>query len=163
MNNDRQPAIGAGGAGGMAIRFVKLSDRRHRTEVTRADGSTDAMDYDSRSYLRHDLAHYAVEATLELHTGFWGSVAAGASFGAADIDGADVGLAERLAGPIQTLMRRDARPDDYHAVLTAVIADPVSPTIADALHTRARALSGHWAATPYGEAMALVWPPSQGA
>jgi len=142
----------------MIVGFVKISDRRHLVEVRRRDGTSEQVELDSRSFLRHDLAHYAVEAELGLAAGVWGSVAAGASFDSRGIDGADVELAERLAGPIQTAIRVRAEPDRIHAVLLAVLGTEVSTDVAASLHHRIRALMGAWAATPYGDVMTLTWP-----
>lgn len=144
----------------MTVGFVKISDRRHLVEVRRQDGTSEHVELDSRSFLRHDLAHYAVEAELRLAAGVWGSVAAGASFDGVGIDGADVELAERLAGPIQTLIRVGPEPDQIHAVLIAVLTTKVSTDVAASLHRRIRALMGAWAATPYGDVMTLTWPPT---
>lgn len=142
----------------MEVRFTKLSDVQHAVTVTRADGSTERVVLDSRSYLRHDLAHWAVETTFGLRAGVWGSVAAGGSLSGDGLDGADMALAERLSGPVQTLMRTEAGPDEIAETLRRVHPDPVTDDLAPALHERLRQLRGHWKATPYGADMVLEWP-----
>lgn len=146
----------------MQIAFIKISDERHAVEVTRDDGSRDRVELDSRSFLRHDLAHYAVEVELELEGGVWGSVASGASLAGDGLDGDDMDRAESLAGPMQTMMRVAAGVDEIRDVL-----DRVAPTmparqhdLAERLHDRIRRLNGHWAATPYGGSMVLELPPA---
>lgn len=143
----------------MTVHFVKLSEQRHRVEVHRADGTHDTADLDTRSFLRHDLAHYAVEATLGLQGGVWGSIAAGGSFDGNDLDGADMTLAETLAGPVQTLMRIEAPPDEVYDTIMRVAPETASREVADHLHAWMRALTGRWRSTGYGDALELEWPP----
>lgn len=61
----------------MDIIFTKISDEQHSVTVRRTDDSEDSTVLNSRSFLRHDLAHLAVESEVPLTKGFWGCVAAG--------------------------------------------------------------------------------------
>lgn len=142
----------------MHIRFEKLSDRRQRLEVTRCDGSVEAAELDSRSFLRHDLAHLAVELEVPFVRGFWGSVAGGASVGGVALTGADVMAAEALAGPVQTLLRTGVTPERVLALLERVAPERASAELAERIAERARRLLGQWRATPYGAALELDWP-----
>jgi hypothetical protein len=45
--------------------FSKLSDDQHRLEIVRTDGQREQMSCETRSYLVHDLLHYAGRATFE--------------------------------------------------------------------------------------------------
>jgi len=139
--------------------FVKLSDRRHVVRVERSDGSSESVELDSRSFLRHDLAHFAVELELELSGGVWGSVACGGSLSGTGLDGADMSIAETVSGPMQTMMRTGADAAAIESVLTRVAPQIAVPGVGERMHARLRALAGHWAATPYGGEMVLEWPP----
>lgn len=140
----------------MEVRFTRLTDEEHAVEVVRDDGSRERVVLDTRSFLRHDLAHWAVEAELGLTGGVWGSVAAGGSLGGEGLDGPDMATAESLAGPVQTLLRTEAGVDAYGAVLARAGID--DPDVAARLHERVRRLRGHWQATGYGRSMVLHWP-----
>ena len=142
----------------MEVRFTKLSDARHSVEVTRDDGSTERVELDSRSFITHDFAHLAVEAELELENGFWGSVATGASLAGVGLEGNDITLAERLAGPVQSLLRVDAGPAEIQAALESVAPDVVDHQTGAGIHERLRRLLGKWRATPYRREMAVSWP-----
>lgn len=67
----------------MRVTFRKLVDQRLTTwdalrgKRTRVPGATMAL---GRGGLPHDLIQFVVEGTLSLDRGFWGSVAAGATF-----------------------------------------------------------------------------------
>jgi hypothetical protein len=142
----------------MDIAFTKISDQRHEVKVTRVGGSTERLELDTRSALRHDLAHFAVELEVPIRLGYWGSVAAGASLTGEGIAGPDARLAELLAGPCQTLMRIEAAPEAYFDVLVRVTPSAANADLARRIHERVRQLRGHWQATPYGGEMRLMWP-----
>jgi hypothetical protein len=140
------------------VAFIKLSDQRHLVRVRRADRTTESVELDSRTFLRHDLAHFAVERELGLRNGVWGSVAAGGSLSGDGLDGADMALAETVSGPMQTMMRTGADSAEIFDVLARVAPEVASIELATRLHARLRSLSGHWVSTPYGGEMELEWP-----
>jgi hypothetical protein len=61
----------------LRIRIHKLNDEQHRLEIVRADGRCEEVLCETRSYLRHDFLHYAVESSAALTSGFWGLLASG--------------------------------------------------------------------------------------
>lgn len=142
----------------MRIAFVKFSDERHAVKITRADGTAESIELESRGYLRHDLAHFAIELELPIPRGFWGCVASGASLTGDGVAGSEALLAESLAGPIQTLIRVDAGPDAYIELLRKSLPTRATGDLAKRVHERVRQLRGHWKATPYGGEMELIWP-----
>ena len=142
----------------MRIAFTKISDEKHRVEITRANGTSESVELESRSFLRHDLAHFAIELELPIGKGYWGCVSSGASLSGSGVAGAEAQLAESLAGPIQTLMRIDADSDAYLAMLREIAPAHAGQDLAARLHERVRRLRGHWKSTPYGGEMRLVWP-----
>ena len=147
----------------MKITFTKISDLNHAVSIIREDGSCDQHELNSRSFLRHDLAHYAVELEVPISSGYWGCVSDGAALSGEGVDGEEIWLAESLAGVVQTLMRTNAGPNDYRQHTDRVLGDRSSADLATRIHERIRQLRGHWKATPYGECMQLAWPLSPNA
>lgn len=145
----------------MEILFSKISDQEHALTVRRHDGSTDSVVLNSRSFLRHDLAHLAVELEVPINSGFWGSVAGGTALSGNFKGGPDMALAEKLAGPIQTLLRTKADTDQFLGVLNRVCPELASWDLAARIRERGRRLQGHWQATPYGEDMLVRWDPQR--
>lgn len=142
----------------MEVRFTKVSDAEHAVAVARGDGTREQVRLDSQSFLRHDLAHWAVELELGLDHRVWGSVAGGGSLRGEGLDGGDMVLSESVAGPAQTLMRTEAGPVEIAEVLRRMTSVPDISALAERLHERLRQLQGHWKATPYGGDMVLHWP-----
>ncbi len=140
------------------IAFTKISDERHAVAITRADGTSESVEVETRGFLRHDLAHFAIELELPIRKGYWGCVASGASLAGEGVVGSDARLAESLAGPIQTLFRVDAGPDAYLELLKELSSATGSQDLALRVHERVRQLRGNWKSTPYGGQLELVWP-----
>jgi len=142
----------------MDILFTKISDQEHALTVRRQDGSTDSVVLNSRSFLRHDLAHLAVELELPLARGFWGSVAKGQALGGKEFKGGpELALAEALSGPVQTLLRTKADSEPFLDVLNRICPEKASWDLAARIRERGRRLQGHWQATPYGDDMRVRW------
>jgi hypothetical protein len=141
----------------MHIAFTKISDERHAVTITRTDGTSESVEVETREFLRHDLAHFAIESELPIRKGFWGCVAAGASLAGDGVAGSDAALAESLAGPIQTLFRIDAGLDAYRELLGGSESTSGGQDLAARVHERVRQLRGQWRATPYGGQMELDW------
>jgi hypothetical protein len=149
----------------MRIRLTRLDDRRHVLEIKRADGSHERAELETRSTLRHDLTHLALEEAAGIDDGFFGSLAAGralAALSGAIYTGRMLAL-ERAVAVLQSLSR-DADPRDVHARVVASLAlqDEAPPAwftaeLVVAVHARLRALLGLWGSTPYGGAMELTW------
>ena len=144
----------------MHIAFTKISDQKHAVTIARTDGTSESVEVETREFLRHDLAHFAIELELPIRKGYWGCVASGASLSGEGVAGGDARLAESLAGPIQTLFRIEAGPDAYLELLGRFSQTNGSQDLAARVHERVRQLRGHWKATPYGGQMDLVWPES---
>lgn len=157
-----RPRRGRAYGDGVEISFRKLSDHRHAVGITRPDGSHDEVELDSKDFLRHDLAHLAFELEAGLADGVWGSVARGCRLAGDDLDGADVEVAERAAGALQTLMRTGASAEEIYHVLVRRVPEIMTPDLAQRIHERCRRLVGHWASTGYGDEMTIVWPEPDG-
>ena len=142
----------------MEIRITKISDEAHAVQVNRRDASSEQIELNSRSFLRHDFAHFAVEHEIPLRAGYWGSVANGAALGG-EIESPEIWLAESLAGPVQTLIRKDSPVARYLEVLERVVPDRATSDLAERIYNCGRRLTGHWRATPYGEFMIIHWAP----
>jgi hypothetical protein len=140
------------------IAFTKICDETHAVTITRADGTSERVEVETRAFLRHDRAHYAIELEMPIRKGFWGCVASGASLAGEEVAGSDAWFAESLAGPIQTLFRVEAGPDAYLELLQRSSPTSGVQDLAARVYERVRQLRGRWKATPFGGRMDLDWP-----
>lgn len=139
-----------------------LRPRDPRThEFARLDLPPLRLTLDTRSFLVHDLAHYAAEAEAGLLGGFWGLTAAGAdprALVAFDGAGGELAVAEALSAPLQSLWHGRMEPGLYEALAAAHV--PAAAGFAERALERMRTVMGAWRATPFGGALELEWPPT---
>ena len=157
----------------MRIAFRRIDDSAHVLEVTRADGVTEAVACETRSYLLHDLLHYAVESEAGLSRGFWGSLAAGKTLGqmndrsgAGMADGAgEMAAIERIVGAMHlTTKGRSSREvvlgvRRFYVSIGEEAPAWLTEALVDRVQERMRRLQGQWKATPRGGRMELSFPP----
>jgi hypothetical protein len=156
----------------MRIILGKISDDRHSLTIVRDDGRREQVECETRSYLMHDLLHFAVESEGRLREGFWGTLAAGRSLAemnerenggpmAATPElmaieqtvGALSGLTKgRSAAELVAGMRRFA--ESLGGELPAWLTE----SFVEAVQERMRSLTGRWRATPFRGEMDLEWP-----
>jgi hypothetical protein len=158
----------------LTIRLTKISDERHRLDIVRADGSGEGAELETRSFLVHDLIHYAVESTAGLRESFWGLLASGQTF--ADLHDAvanrpaamrgtisgEAGLTETIVGIYTGMAMGRNSADDTHAALANVFAvheQHMPPWLtldfAREVQEKLRRLRGEWKALPFGRTMEL--------
>jgi hypothetical protein len=158
----------------MRIVFRKLSDERHVLEIEHADGRRESAECETRSFLNHDLLHYAAESEAKIDFGFWGRLAAGTTLAELNdkehqgplYDRPDMLVVEQVVGALTGAIRGRS-PDDVVAGLHQLaeaqsIPMPawLTPAFVEAVQRRMRALLGQWQATRFGAAMELRWPDS---
>lgn len=145
----------------MQIHLTRTSNTTHRIEITRADGSTESAVVDTRSFLVHDLVHFAVETELAQSQGFYGLLASGRAM--AEINDRDnpppepaLMRIEGLVGPLQSLSQERGDAQALQAWFSA--QDPsLPPDFVARILARMRRLLGHWRGTPFGQTMQLHW------
>jgi hypothetical protein len=145
----------------MQVLLTRVSDSEHRFEIERADGSSESAVLNTRSFLVHDLVHFAVESELQETQAFYGLLAAGRPL--AEINDREnppsepaLMRIEALVGPLQSLCQGRG---DRGAILAYFqqVNTPVEAAFVDAVLERMRQLLGHWRGTPFPESMRLEW------
>jgi hypothetical protein len=152
----------------LALSFTRVSPTYHRFEYRRADGTGETLELETRSFLVHDLIHYAVESEAGLRGSFYGildriggyeelSVNGGAALGG------EIAITERIVGALTGALREDDLDEaafvrsvtEYLDLFEERAPRWFSETFVLAVRERMRQLTGRWNATPFGEAMEL--------
>ncbi|HUQ01746.1 MAG TPA: hypothetical protein VM261_04585 [Kofleriaceae bacterium] len=156
----------------MQIELHKISEQRHALTIVRADGTRERVECETRSFLQHDLLHYATEAEAGVDVGFWGRLAAGATLAELNdkalqgslYDQPAMLVVEQIVGALTGAIKGRS-PDDVVNGLQQLaeaqqIAMPAWLTAAfvERVQARMRGLVGRWNATPFGTSMTLPWP-----
>jgi hypothetical protein len=171
----------------MQIRLRKISDLRHRLEIVRTDGSRDAVELATRSFLIHDFLHYAVETRAGLEASFWGMLASGKSFrdvhesfamvrpaDRAALLRSEAAVTEAVVGALTGVVQeRDQKRADAEAAIAGLArlfeaqerALPAWLTAAfvDGVYEHMRRLRGEWRAVPFGGDMVIEFTPGAAA
>lgn len=153
----------------MLIRFRKISDDRHELSIVRPDGGCETVACETRSYLMHDLLHYAVEAEAGIDDGFWGTLARGETLARMNDRqhppaGDGLGRVETVVGALHGATKGAgaaalyAGIRDYAVNLGIDLPAWLDEPFVEAVVARMRALRGRWRATRFGEALELPWP-----
>jgi hypothetical protein len=157
----------------LRVAFRKITDERHVLEVTRADGRTESVECETRSYFAHDLLHYAVESEARLNGGFWGNLAAGKTLaqmndrtgaGMSDVAG-EMGAIERIVGAMHLTTKGRSSRDivggvrRFYESIGEEAPAWLTEALVDAVQARMRRLQGAWRATPRGGRLELSFPP----
>jgi hypothetical protein len=162
----------------MRIRLTKVSDAEHGLELIRDDGTRESIALASRSFLWHDLLHYAVETSAGLHQSFWGLLASGRTL--ADLhdamgagDGAnsapagrtEASVTEAVVGVLTNVVRERATPRATIEGLMRLFEAqgrelPIwfSADFVERVCEHMRKLMGQWRSVPYGGDMQLTFP-----
>src|SRR5262245_4627063 len=156
----------------MRIVLQKLSDERHELAIVRENGRRERVECETRSYLVHDLLHYAVETEARLACGFWGNLERGKTLEemndrtgrAMEASAPDMAIVERIVGTISGAVKGRSAAEmmtvfrSSASALDSVLPGWLTEDFIAAVQERMRRLMGHWKATPYGESMVLDWP-----
>jgi hypothetical protein len=158
----------------MRIELRKLSDERHVLSIVRTRGEVESVECETRSFLLHDLLHYAVESEAGLASGFWGQLEGGRTLAdmndrtgkARGIASAELEAIEQLVGALHGVTKDVPAPDlvagmhRFASALGATLPEWLTEDLVVRVKERMRRLVGHWRATPNGGSMQLDWPPA---
>jgi len=156
----------------LTLRFTRLTSDRHRFEYRRADGTGEAIEMETRSFLNHDLVHFAVESEAQLKGSFYGILAKIGGYQELTVNGGaalggEIAITERIVGALQGALARDdldaaafqARVAEYLDLFDECAPRWFTPAFVAAVRERMRQLAGRWKATPFGETMELEFNP----
>jgi hypothetical protein len=157
----------------MLIRLTRLTNDRHRLELVRDDGTSEARELETRSALLHDLVHYAVETEAGLEASFFGLLASGTTYEALTMTqpaaNREAMQTELVVARIQGAAKNDAwSAVDPDAFAEAIVAgcrslgqDPpgwVTGALIARVRERLRRVQGQWRATPFHQTLVLEFP-----
>ena len=144
------------------LAFEKLGAREHVLSYRRGDGTGERLTLETRTFLLHDLAHFAVEQAFARPDGVYGRLARGSDYEgltSPSPGGMDV---EHVVVRLQTSWRKEQLCEDFVRLFTAPVhaANYAPAAWVDEQGLRAswdllRQTFGKWRATPFGGEMRL--------
>lgn len=156
----------------MKIRFTKVSNTHHRLEVIRDDGSSESADLETKSLLKHDLIHLAVEKEAALTNSVWGLIASGQSFADFQMEdlmsenavNKEIQETEKIVGAFTGLVDRELNVQDWFSGVKTFfessgsdIPEYLTVEFVKKVLERYRRLNGEWKSTKFGDTMEVKW------
>jgi hypothetical protein len=152
----------------LTLRFTRISPTHHSFEYVRPDGTGEAIEMETRSFLFHDLLHYAVEMEAGLRGSFYGILAKVGGYEELSVSGGaalggEVAITERVVGVLTGTLKGEALDPRAFLAAYAELSEaygerPPRWLTADfvvRVAERMRQLQGRWKATPFGQVMEL--------
>src|SRR6185503_18089969 len=143
----------------LRIRLTRLSNDRHRFEAIRPNGEVEMRELETRSFLTHDLVHFAVESEAGLKNSFYGQLARGAGYDSMASAGPETpeGVkTEMVVGVLQGAIKGEVDPaafiQNLKSVWENIGREPpewLTPEMVAGALRRLHALQGQWRATPF--------------
>jgi hypothetical protein len=150
----------------LTISLTRVSNTHHRFAYTRSDATSEVAELDTRSFLFHDLLHFAVETEAFLQDSFYGRLDRGATF--ADLraepfdTSGELAQTERIVGMLTGFLKDSPEPADFLERAVTMLRDTgadVPPWLTLELlmrvKERLRRLLGEWNALPFHQTMEL--------
>ena len=143
----------------------------HQIIIFREDQPAVSVTCETKSYLIHDLTHFAVETEARLHTGFQGLLAAGKTLEELnDRSGESIRDAKQELMIIESVvgvLHNIAKGKDGSEILRLLRSQGgglgweipywLNEPFVVRVKQRMRQLMGQWNATRYGESMEIIW------
>lgn len=152
----------------LVIRLTRVSPTHHRFALERPDGTSEARELETKTFLLHDLVHFALESEAGLRRSFYGRLAQGAAYAdfaepaAAAAHGPELLTTELLAGALQKALVGAFDPAAFRARFVEYL-DSIGETppawltveLLKRVQAHLRTVLGRWRATPFGAPMEL--------
>ena len=153
----------------LTLYIKKISDQHHEFRYVRSDGSGETLTLDSKTFLLHDLIHFAVESRAGLADSFYGLLVSGETYDSLnekhsikDGFGGELGMTERIVGGLTPVMKGNATPEQFLAAARNLIEAynrklPMwldQGFIAD-VQEHIRRIVGEWNSIAYGDTLIL--------
>lgn len=155
----------------MTLSLQKISPTHHLFEYE-TKGKRVSLELETKTYLFHDLLHFAVESEAGLKNSFYGLLTQGENYnelsmrprmeGAAPVPQTEAATTEVIVGIMTGAVQDNANPQEALAAagnLFGAYGLPVPSYLTEAfilrVKERLRELLGHWRGTPFGQAMEL--------
>lgn len=151
------------------IGLTKVSPTHHRFQYSRNDGTGESIELETKTFLFHDLLHFAVEIEAGLHDSFYGLLAKSKNYtslskplDSQSFSSDEIGVTERVVGGLTGFLKSGTEPDHFISIMQSMfdatdepLPNWLTPEFVSQVQERMRKLLGEWNGTPFGETMRL--------
>jgi hypothetical protein len=150
------------------IRLTRISPTHHRFAYTRPDGSGEELEFETKSFLFHDLLHFAVETEAGLKNSFYGKLLKGELYAKLMEepprleDTQEIAHTERIVGGLTSVIKQGKDASAFISTMQNLFSaygeelpGYLTETFIQNVQERMRRLQGEWQALPFGETMEI--------
>ncbi len=152
---------------------LKRTSPTHHTLTVLEGDRREVVTLETKTYLYHDLLHFAIETEAGLVDSFYGKLARGVGYEELSLPEMPTGgaqrdeglMTERIVGVMTGALRGDASASDAVSALENLLraSGETAPewwneSFVLRIKERMRRLLGEWNGTPFGSEMRLVYP-----
>jgi hypothetical protein len=150
----------------LTIKLTKQSATHHVFEYVRSDGSAESAELETKTFLYHDLLHFAVETEANLTESFYGRLERGETFSrlreVSLHQRIEIATTERVVGMLTGFFKNDSNVDEFIVRAAGMLQQVeegaplwLTTELVRNVRGRMRSLMGEWKATLFGETMRL--------
>lgn len=144
----------------MKIEIKKTTNYQCEYTILRDNDCVEIVALETKTYLVHDICHYAVEKNLQYSKGFWGLLSSGHSFnelfGKENPLTRELRFIEQIVGPVQSIYYGHMRKEDFEQFVKH-LNFKVPKTVLQASLNEVRIIMNNWEKLSWGETMRLEW------
>lgn len=144
----------------MKIVVKKISHKECVYTIARADGTEEVIELDSKTYLLHDMCHFAVEKELAYRNGFWGMLAQGYAFhelfGKENMLTTELRFIEKVVGPVQSAYLGQVPRGRFPSLLSYLDYEFGMERLDNCLNEIGRIMD-EWGGLSFGQYLTLEW------
>ena len=155
----------------LRIQLQRVSPTHHAFVFERPNGTQESYPLETKTYLFHDLLHFAVETEAGLQRSFYGRLARGNSYKElVEVDQESLsireenGMTETIVGAMTGIVKQDLDPvrameslRNYLETSGLRVPDWFTVEFTLRIKERMRRLQGQWQGTPFGQTMELFF------
>ncbi len=152
----------------ITVLLTRVSNTHHTFSYRRPDGRGETLTLETKSFLFHDLLHFAVESEANLRDSFFGKLARSDSYDSLNgpnvrYEG-EIGMTEKVVGVLTGFLKTEQPPEVFLDGMRnwgQASGDTIPPWLTREfvvnVKERMRRLQGEWKALPFGATMTLTF------
>jgi hypothetical protein len=144
----------------MTIEIQKVSSNTCQYTIIKQDNSLEIRQFDTKTYLLHDVCHYVVEKHLNYSNGFWGMLSKGHSFveltGKTNPLTPELRFIEQIVGPVQSVFWGYFPPENLNQMIQHLDFEMTNELLKACLEEITDTMSV-WENLAHGQSLKLNW------
>ncbi len=144
----------------MKIEIEKKTPFQCEYTLSRKDHSKEILSLDTKTFLLHDICHFAVEKHLKYQNGFWGMLSKGHTFdqlfGKDNPQTEELRFIEKIVGPIQSIYSGHIPKQNFAEFINHLDFDIPQNVLNHSL-VEIEEIMNSWKSMPVGQKLILNW------